>query len=139
MKPYEEWIKDEEPQYWEDLTPLDSYILHKAYDYAVQIAELEETINTMKGAILYGNRKFRKAEGENMRLKDKIKDTFASWYVDTQDKELYERELKKQIAAARSLCDKFCADQCEEGPEWGECEGCGCSMFAIKATLGEAG
>jgi hypothetical protein len=76
---------------------------------------------------------------KNQKLQDKIKDTFAGWYVDSQDKDLYARELENQIAAAKVLCDKFCADQCLEGPEWGECEGCGCNLFAIKATLKEVG
>ena len=47
--------------------------------------------------------------------------------------------LEARLAEAEKSGKLFCAEQCEEGPEWGECEECGCHLFAIKKALGGVG
>lgn len=45
-------------------------------------------------------------------------------------------KLEIQIAEARKGAKKFCDEQCEEGPGWGECKECGCWVFTIREALG---
>ena len=44
-------------------------------------------------------------------------------------------DAESRLRTTSEFAVKFCDEQCEEGPGWGECESCGCGVFKIKAAL----
>ena len=99
-------------------------------------AERDEAVENCRGF----ERRAHTAEAENTRLRNEViylKELNNGLNYSCDGAEARLAVLQNRLAAARGFCDEFCAMQCEEGPEWGECEECGCALFKIKAALGE--
>jgi len=129
----EDWEKDPSNRrsaHWHDA------YLNECSRVAGLEAERDEAVENCRGF----ERRAHTAEAENTRLRNEViylKELNNGLNYSCDGAEARLAVLQNRLAAARGFCDEFCAMQCEEGPEWGECEECGCALFKIKAALGE--